>query len=210
MKKFLLLSVLLLCTISCLWAQDTIRVACVGNSITRGWGLPEDYPAMLGKILGDKYKVGNFGENSRTVLNRGDYPYMRSDVFFGALKFMPDVVVIKLGTNDSKPENWQYGSDYEKDLTSLITIFQHIPSHPEIYLCYPAKVYGDTWGISDETITNNIIPIIKKVAEERNLQIIDLHSATDGMEENFPDKVHPDSQGAAAIAVTVYRAIAKE
>lgn len=209
MRKILLsIFFLFICSIT-LSAQDTIRVACIGNSITAGWEIPEAYPAMLGKMLGSNYKVGNFGENARTLLNNGDYPYMKGPLFYRALEFQPDIVIIKLGTNDSKPENWQYGSDYEKDLTSLITIFQHIPSHPEIYLCYPAKVYGDKWGISDDTIVNGIIPVIDKIAGEKQLPIIDLHTATEGMKEHFPDTVHPDSQGAAVIAETVYKAITK-
>lgn len=211
MQRFVtLLLVISLYATSYLKSQEPIKVACVGNSITYGWELPESYPVMLGKMLGGNYEVRNFGENSRTVLNKGDYPYMKSKVFFRALEFLPDIVIIKLGTNDSKPENWQYGEDFEKDINSLITIFQNLPTNPEIYLCYPAKVYASQWGISNDVIVNEIIPAINKIATKKELRVIDLHTVTDGMENHFPDKIHPDSEGAAVIAENIYKAIVNQ
>ena len=93
--------------------EDAIRVACIGNSITDGFGIDMrakyGYPAQLQGILGDGYWVKNFGVSARTMLNKGDFPYMNEMAWKDALAFKPDIVVIKLGTNDSKPQNWQYG-----------------------------------------------------------------------------------------------------
>ena len=53
---------------------QTIKVACMGNSITAGAGISnaaERYPAQLQSILGDGYEVRNFGQNSQTVQMRG-------------------------------------------------------------------------------------------------------------------------------------------
>ena len=90
---------------------DAIRVACIGNSITDGFGIDMasayGYPAELQKLLGKDYWVKNFGVSSRTLLNKGDYPYMNEQAWCDALAFKPDVVIIKLGTHDSQPENWQ-------------------------------------------------------------------------------------------------------
>ena len=98
---------------------DAIRVACIGNSITDGHGIDMapayGYPAMLQKKLGQDYWV-----SARTMLNKGDYPYMNEQAWRDALAFQPDIVVIKLGTNDSKPENWQYGSEFRQDLEQMI------------------------------------------------------------------------------------------
>ena len=45
--------------------KDAVRVACVGNSITYGAGIKnrshDSYPSVLGRLLGDKYWVKNFG-----------------------------------------------------------------------------------------------------------------------------------------------------
>ena len=46
-------------------ADEKIRVACVGDSITFGAGVEEreknNYPKVHGGLLGDKYEVKNFG-----------------------------------------------------------------------------------------------------------------------------------------------------
>ena len=83
-------------------AQDKIKIACIGNSITEG---VDNYPTSLARMLGDQYEVGNFGKWGHTLLRKGDHPYMSTDAFINAQKFQPNVVIIKLGTNDSKPEN---------------------------------------------------------------------------------------------------------
>ena len=90
--------------------KEPTRVACIGNSITYGYGLKnrseECYPAVLGIMLGENYTVENFGISARTLLNKGDHPYMQEKLFTEARAFHPDIVIIKLGTNDTKPHNW--------------------------------------------------------------------------------------------------------
>ena len=96
-----------------------VRVACVGDSITQGIGtpqaadssFPESYPSQLAKILGDGYEVSNFGVGGRTLIRKADkLDYGR------ALKSDPSVVVICVGTNDSKPYCWDnYADDYAPD-----------------------------------------------------------------------------------------------
>ena len=104
---------------------DAIRVACIGNSITDGHGidLAEQYayPALLQQRLGADYWVENFGVSARTMLNKGDNPYMNELAWRDAVAFNPDVVIIKLGTNDSKPQNWQHGAEFKQDLVQMIT-----------------------------------------------------------------------------------------
>lgn len=64
---------------------DTIRVACVGNSITVGHGLKDSnldsYPSQLGMLLGDDYDVRNFGVSGYTMLKKGDRPYWNTAQF---------------------------------------------------------------------------------------------------------------------------------
>ena len=74
MKKILLLSV---CLFVCwaLFAQQRIKVACVGNSITYGTGLADratqSYPVQLQKLLGEHYEVENFWEARRHPAQSG-------------------------------------------------------------------------------------------------------------------------------------------
>ncbi len=191
--------------------KDAVRVACIGNSITFGAGIKnrsrDSYPSVLARMLGDSYWVKNFGVSARTMLNKGDHPYMNEPAYKNALAFNPNIVVIKLGTNDSKSFNWKYKADFMKDAQNMITAFKGLPSQPKIYLCYPSKAYLTGDGINDDIISKEIIPMIKKLAKKNDLSVIDLHTAMDGMPELFPDRIHPNEKGAQVMAKAVYQSI---
>lgn len=211
--------------------QDAIRVACIGNSITDGHGIDMatayGYPALLQKKLGNGYWVKNFGVSSRTMLNKGDYPYMNEMAWKDALAFKPDIVVIKLGTNDSKPHNWQYGNEFRQDLEQMITTLCPAlvqpakkkgkkakaaePVKPQIYLCTPIPAFKSTWEINDSVITNGIIPVQQDVARKYGLHVIDLHTLfSDGADLVLPDGIHPNGKGAERLATIVSEAIGKK
>ena len=151
--------------------KDAVRVACIGNSITFGAGIKnrsrDSYPSVLARMLGDSYWVKNFGVSARTMLNKGDHPYMNEPAYKNALAFNPNIVVIKLGTNDSKSFNWKYKADFMKDAQNMITAFKGLPSQPKIYLCYPSKAYLTGDGINDDIISKEIIPMINKLAKKK-------------------------------------------
>lgn len=214
MKKLSLIITLLIFAFATQAQTDTVRIACIGNSITYGSGIKnrstDSYPAQLGRLLGDKCNVVNFGLGGRTLLNKGDRPYMKESLFKKSLEFNPHIVIIKLGTNDTKPFNWKYSSEFKGDLTTMINSYKNLPSKPVIYLCYPAKAYFADWGINDTTIVNEVIPFIKEVAKSSKSKIIDLHAATSNMPENFPDKIHPNATGAGIMAKVVQKAIIRD
>lgn len=187
----------------------TIKVGCIGNSITSGSRGKEDvaYPALLGKLLGEVYDVRNFGVSGRTLLRNGDYPYWKEKKYQDALEFNPDIVIIKLGTNDSKPQNWRYKNEFEKDYCDLIESFLSLNSHPKIFICKPVPAFKVMWGIRDSIIVNDILSIIEKISKEKGVEIIDLYKALTGKENLFPDAIHPNEEGAAMIAKEIYEAI---
>lgn len=207
-----------------------IKVACIGNSITDGHGIemaPQyGYPALLQKKLGDGYWVKNFGVSSRTLLNKGDFPYMNEMAWKDALAFKPDIVVIKLGTNDSKPQNWQHSAEFKHDLQQMITSLRpNIVSQakkkarkkavtdtgtPKIFICTPIPAFKSSWDINETIIKNEIIPIEQEVAREYGLQVIDLHTLfADGEELVQPDGIHPNEKGVQRMAEAVAAAIAE-
>ena len=202
--KRTLLVCFLLSFIFTVFAQKKIKIACVGNSITYGHGIADrehdTYPAVLGRLLGDAYEVRNFGISGRTLMNKGDSPYMKEQIYKDALLYQPDIVTIKLGTNDSKPQNWKYNSTFKDDLKTLVRSFQGLPSNPKVYLCLPIPATAPAWNISDSVIVSGVIPYIKEVADEMNLEVLDLYTAFTPYVHLLPDSVHPNEDGAAVIA----------
>ncbi len=188
---------------------STIRVACVGDSITYGKNISgretNSYPAVLARLLGRGYEVGNFGVSGTTLLKRGDYPYWRTAAFHDATAFNAHIVIIKLGTNDTKGRNWQFGDDFAGDLRDLIAHFRNQPNRPEIRLCVPAPMYGVFRYLNDRTLRREVIPVLERIADEEQVRLIDIYTALDDQSELFPDGVHPNREGAARIAETVYQ-----
>jgi len=200
---------------------DAKRVACIGNSITDGYGIDmadvQGYPAQLQRNLGNGYCVRNFGVSGRTMLNHGDHPYMKEKAWTEAKAFLPDIVVIKLGTNDSKAVNWDsYGKEFRPDLQQMIDELNALPSHPRILLCNPIKAdsprkAGDPRQIRDSIIVADILPAIQKVAKKNKLQVIDLQPVVElGTDQMQRDGIHPTAKGAAKIADAVAAAIKQE
>ena len=203
----------LLCAFTVAAQTDSkTRVACVGDSITYGAGVAgresNSYPAVLGKLLGDKYEVKNFGVSGATLLKKGDNPYWRQGAFKKATDFKPNIVVIKLGTNDTKPQNrTNHMDEFAADLTALVDTFAALESKPKIYLCLPVPVYKTQWGINEESVSTEVIPAIKKVAAEKKLTVIDLHTALADQKPLFPDNVHPNAAGAKLMAETIFAVV---
>ncbi|MBP5340267.1 MAG: alpha/beta hydrolase fold domain-containing protein [Prevotella sp.] len=211
--------------------QDALRVACIGNSITHGSGIDmqeqRGYPAQLQKLLGNGYHVRNFGVGGRTMLQKGDHPYMIEQAWRDAQAFRPDIVVIKLGTNDSKDYNWNaHKQDFEADMQAMIDTLKPLTpvlnkkgrptkkmqraEKPQIFLCSPIKAFRDKWGITDSVIVNEVIPAIQRVAAKNNLQFIDLHPVVTDRADMTSDMIHPNEKGAAKMAKAIGKVISEK
>ena len=204
---------LLVLTAGCLLSlavSSQIKVACIGNSITYGVGYDraQSYPGQLNTILGSNWEVRNFGVPGATLLRNGDMPYYKLGAYADAQAFNPDVVIIKLGTNDTKPQNWQFKDEFEKDYTTLITELKALPSKPFIILCTPVPAYSFGWGIRDSVLKVEI-PILDKLAEDNKLKLINLYQPLSNHADWFPDGIHPDEAGYKEIATVVSVALLK-
>jgi lysophospholipase L1-like esterase len=198
---------------SCFLLQGQIKVACVGNSITYGAGIENreqnSYPAQLGKLLGGEWEVRNFGVSGSTLLKNGDRPYWKQKSFVDAKEFAPDVIIIKLGTNDTKPQNWKFKDEFISDYSAMINEFKALPSKPYIIVCLPVPAFPDRWGIRDSIITADIIPMMKTIAKKNKVKTIDLHTAFLNHSDWFPDKIHPNAQGAGEMARIIEKNLLK-
>ncbi len=187
--------------------QSGIKVACVGNSITEGSGLKTTYPQALQQLMGDSYEVRNYGLGGRTLLKKGDRPYWNEAKYREVLAWNPDIVIIKLGTNDTKPQNWKHKKEFVKDYKKLVKSFKDLPSKPEVYICYPIPVFEDKWGINEAAMRDEVLPAIRKIARKTNVEVIDLYTPFTGKSSLTYDGIHPNEKGAALLAAQVYQAL---
>lgn len=188
-----------------------IKVACVGDSTTYGHGISNwpkhNYPAVLQTLLGEDYHVNNYGVSSFAVQESADRSYRTLPHYQECLAYEADYVVFMMGSNDSKPENWKGAEAFKTDLLSLLDTY----GDAEIILCtLPAAFFleGQTEGVTEHNIqplvVDEIAEIIRTVAAERNYTLIDIHALTAKHPEWFAkDGVHPNNEGAAAIAEEV-------
>ena len=189
--------------------KRSIRVACVGDSITQGAKLAKGmtYPEQLQKMLGSAWTVKNFGKSGRTLLKQGDFPYWNESIYQDALQFAPDVVIIKLGTNDTKPQNWKHIADFKNDYRALVESFRSLPGKPHIDICTPCPVVGSgAFTINNAGVVEEV-GWVKELAAELNVGLVDMNAAFAGKSELLPDKVHPNAEGATLMARTVYSAL---
>ena len=186
-----------------------IKVACVGDSITFGSGIADrnnaSYPAQLQKLLGDNFEVKNFGLSGRTMISKSPSAWTKTQQYKDALAYQPDVVLIKLGTNDSKRSEYKQRQNFDHDYSGsarlLIRKFRNLPSKPTVWLMNPVPSFiRHGHSINGAFIEDEILPQIKKVARLTRTPIIDLHSPFLNSPKLFPDKIHPNAAGALEMA----------
>ncbi|MDH7564824.1 MAG: GDSL-type esterase/lipase family protein [Candidatus Bathyarchaeota archaeon] len=182
---------------------NLIHVACVGDSITEGSG----YPAHLQAMLGDSYRVGNFGVSGSTVLLNSDTPYMMQPAFQKAKAFQPSIVVIMLGTNDAHEITYQSIENFQASYKKLIAAYQELESKPQIWLVTPPPIFENELSLSEVNLEQGVIPQIEQVAAELDLPLIDVNTVLMDYPEYFGDGVHPSSEGAMLIASEINQAI---
>ncbi len=182
---------------------EKIVVACLGDSITAGSG----YPELLQRWLGNKHVVRNYGVSGATLLAKGDKPYREQTTFQTLKAGQPQVVLVMLGTNDTKAANYKHIDNFEKDLLALVDELRDLPSKPAILLLKPAPVYGaGNFGIDNERLEAGVLPAIERAAKARVLTVVDVNAALREKPELFKDRVHPVG-GQEHIARSIWQAL---
>ncbi len=198
------------------------KVACVGNSITYGYGIESwpdqtSYPHHLQGMLRENAlsdTVENFGVSGLTVRKDDQASYWKGYRFAPAIEFAADTVIIELGTNDSKAyttwnspaQNAAVDSAITADFEALIDTFQ-VKSKPHVFICLAPYVNNVEWNILDTAVVNRVNPAILRAGLEKGVNVIDLHSRFSALENPgwyLSDLVHPSVEGAKHLAEIVY------
>ncbi len=203
-----------------------LKVACVGDSITYGLGIREraqnSYPARLQQRLDSTapgaWVVKNFGVSAMTLMPRTSRPYTGRAEYRASLAYAADVVIIMLGTNDSNGMfRHLIDKHFKTDYHNLIASYRagRAEGAPRIILMLPPKCYlsGEVQhDPSEPVIQRSVLPLIRQVAAEEKLELIDLTDAL-GTEWNpalMPDKLHPSAAGAALMTERIAPVLLKQ
>ncbi len=228
--SFQKIGILSLAIVASLFAAS--KIACVGNSITYGYGIESwpdqtSYPYHLQTFLraeggsAASDTVGNFGFSGRTVRKDDNSSYWKGYQFTPAIEFAADTVIIELGTNDSKNyTEWitaeqieKYDAEIQADFESMIDTFQ-VKSKPRIFICLAPYANNSSWGMYDTAIVKHVIPAVLKAGLEKGVNVIDLHSNFSYLENPSwylsSDTVHPSVEGAKELAKIIYGYVQKD
>lgn len=181
-----------------------ITVSCVGDSITEWSG----YPTILQTMLGSSYEVSNFGVAGAAVSPSWYTSYVKQPEFHKSKDVEPSIVVIMLGTNDAHTS--QNASNFSSDYKNLVSEYQTLPSHPKILLVEPPPIYDNKLELNGTHLDGYVLPGIEQVAYELGLPTIDVNAALANHPELFEDGVHPNSEGAFAIATEIVQILGLE
>ena len=211
-----ILALVMFITIACVAkpaiAAQPVRVACVGDSITFGAGvrnhLVNAWPGQLQKMLGKHYKVANFGHSGATLLKDGDLPYWRTPEYKHSTAFKGKIVIIMLGTNDTKAWNWKHHAHFVADLTALVKHYQSLTSGVKVWLCLPPPIFKHSYGITEKNLVDGVIPDIKTVAANLQLPVINIFKAIGHNKALLQrDGVHPNIKGQHFMAQVIAKVI---
>lgn len=197
-------------------AAAKIKVACIGNSITFGTGLPDStrmqqsYPAVLQRLLGDSYEVGNFGCPGATLLRHGHRPYFDLPHFREALDMRPDIAVIHLGVNDTDPRNWpNFSDEFIGDYSALIDSLRE--ANPDVRILIarltPISAKHPRFRTGTRHWRRLEQVAIENVARHKGAELIDFDTPLRDRQNLLPDGIHPDSEGYRLLAETAFRGI---
>jgi lysophospholipase L1-like esterase len=203
MNRVCLAGLLILCTAAQARGQS-IRVACVGDSITAGVGVAnpasQSWPAQLQRLLGAGYEVGNFGHSGATLSKAGRMAYWSKPAFKAATSFRADIVIIHLGTNDAIPAVWpEYKHPFVPTLKGLIEHFRTRARRPKVYVCLPVPSFENR----ADNIRCGLVPLVRQAAREADTPLIDLNAPLRDRTDLFPDRLHPNEAGAGLMAALV-------
>ena len=114
-----------------------MRIICVGDSLTFAQGVVgsrwrNSFSAVLSTLIEDSTVV-NYGLSNRTLQSTGNRPYTEEDNYGKSLSEEADVVIIMLGSNDTKPIYWD-ADRFTEEYRAFIRSYMEMESSPDVYI----------------------------------------------------------------------------
>jgi hypothetical protein len=157
-----------------------IRIAAVGDSITRGHPLKgkdllNNYPCRLQRALGeDKYQLFNFGAGGHTMLKaqppllNESTSYWNSTQFMKARSCAPHMVLVMLGTNDAVKTTWAaLNASFKPDYLDMLAIFKALPSKPVLRAMTTCPLWNGNFAGISQPVVNDVLPGLVRAVSKR-------------------------------------------
>lgn len=160
--------------------REPLRVACVGDSLTRGdrdpnathaarkWALVGNYPMRLQEKLGSRFTVQNFGRGGASLLSGSGFSYWDTTELAAALDYNPHLAIVMLGTNDARLPVWRDPDLAAKvapatqllkdDTARLLHRFRTLSNAPAIVLVTPPPLLEPG---SEDARTRHVLPALR-------------------------------------------------
>ncbi len=200
--------------------DGVIRVACVGDSITAGSD-PITYPNYLQEYLNFlsagsfateagsvKYEVKNHGKGGAAVRdepeNVGSRFYYDDPLYTSSLTYTPDVVIVQMGTNDGAYDNLANADTYFKADYYTYFIKPYVEKGSLLVLATPPTASN---GIHNDGVNGKISTLVRELATEYSLPLVDTNALTTGRDESFPDGLHGNASGYSLLAQIYYNKV---
>lgn len=209
---------------------ESIKVLCVGDSLTYGAGSTpgNTYPEAMQRYLGGCFhcvqvisdgKPGYSTKNFREYIRSHESSPEAEGARFAAYREY-DAVVILLGCNDCRWDNWVETHESMECLSDIVAYFKPYVHGDQgrVLLCstlplanpMPKDILGGQHPWKQDKVENEMNPGIKALAEREGARFINLYSAfKSGLDKGLElyDGIHPFDLGYRLIAETVGRAI---
>ena len=99
-------------------------------------------------------------------------PYGQEAFAEESLQEDASIVLIMLGSNDSKPRNWNR-KQFEEEYIAFIKKYQNLKSAPKVYVMLPTRVFRKSQKANvcnEKILTEEVIPAIKYVAKQTGVE----------------------------------------
>ncbi|WP_163714601.1 GDSL-type esterase/lipase family protein [Mangrovibacterium lignilyticum] len=191
--------------------SSKVKMAFIGNSITAGvydYGKKDQqvsyatqFSELMAAVYGDTLEILNTGVSGRTMTKHGPQPIWIEPAFKKALDFKPDICLVALGTNDSKPNLYDLvQKEFFHDYQDLIDTFRCINPNITFVVCLPPPIfeghpYSPESPHNDTLLVKYTIPLIDSIAKNNHLTVVDFHTAFVDRPQYFTDHLHPNIEG---------------
>lgn len=184
--------------------EITLRIGCIGDSVTAGTGLAEPskeaFPAQLEALLSGAtvYNFGNGGKTMRSDLGVDSYVNCHSYQALMQNAKSLDLVTIMLGTNDAyHAKGWteEEKNTFRTDCKALFaSLYAQNPAMRFVLMNSP-ECFGEKAKRYD---TEALRVLQRELVGELNeagyqTYFFDMHAVTKPLGEHFPDRLHPNA-----------------